>query len=348
MTVNYDADDHLGVIFRIHGSVLPSVLPWCFFNAAIACLIWFLRSYDIVNATFDGGLGYQYISVLVSFFVVSNVNTAYNRFWEARGFLGHAIFAVTKLVLRVAVYSGKEKHEKAVMWRKVIGVRLSRILRFAMYTIQKDRITVLNKKVGKMEGGDLHEEVQLMSREALNEELDYDVDISQLAFAVEAAVRSHADFLDGPLHINEQMDLLGKVNSFLDAYDGLIKNALTPRPFPTVQMGRTLLIAWVLSLPFALAGKIEDDLVGLFALLFIVFLVTYGFMGLTAAEIELHDPYGDDANDLEVKKYTGLALENIGLYLYEGADFSRGFNFQADMDFKTPNAPPSKVYDTLV
>lgn len=64
-----------------------------------------------------------------------------------------------------------------------------------------------------------------------------DADVATLTFAVDAAIRSHADFLDNPLHMPEQMDLLGKVNSFLDAYDGLIKNSTTPRPFPIVQMG---------------------------------------------------------------------------------------------------------------
>jgi predicted membrane chloride channel (bestrophin family) len=43
----------------------------------------------------------------------------------------------------------------------------------------------------------------------------------------------------------------------------------------------------------------------------IVFLVTYGFMGLTLAELELHDPLGDDANDLEISRYTALTVQDI-------------------------------------
>ena len=44
----------------------------------------------------------------------------------------------------------------------------------------------------------------------------------------------------------------------------------------------------------------------LYESLFLVFLVTYGFIGLTFVEIELHDPLGDDANDLETVRYLKL------------------------------------------
>lgn len=328
MTVNYDANDHLGVIFRIHGSVLFHVLPWCAFNVAMACLVWTLRTYGICNLTFNGGLGYQYISVLVSFFVVSNVNTSYNRFWEARGFLGRALFAAAKLAMRAGAYSRKETHDRAKMWRKVVGIRLSRLLQYSMHAIQNDRASTINTKT---DNGDLEEEHRLIARECLGEELNYDPSVATLTYAVDVAVLSHADFLDSPLHLPEQMDLLGKTNDFLNAFDGLLKNSSTPRPFPSVQMGRTLLILWVLSLPFALGGKLTQDTEGLLQLMFLVFLVTYGFVGLMAAEIEMHDPYGDDANDLEVKKYTAIILKDIDIFLLGKADLSSVLDLKADL-----------------
>lgn len=353
MTVNYDPENHLGVIFRIHGSVISSVLPWCLFNAVMACVVWFLRSRGVANPTFDGGLGYQYIAVLVSFFVVSNVNTAYSRFWEARGYLGKALFGVTKLGIRVAVFTGMDTSDKAGKWRKIIAVRLSRLLQFTMHVISKDRAAVVNTKTSKRGESDaLMNELQTMATEAFGgEELEYDIDVPTLCFALEAAIKRNDEYLEKPLHINEQMDLLGKVNMFLDAYDGLIKNSTTPRPFPAVQMGRTLLLIWILSLPFALGGKTQDDAKSLLELIFLVFLVTYGFVGLMMAEIEMHDPYGDDANDLEVKKYTRIILEDIEMMLGDKANYSIGFSFDKDLDRMSQNAKSAaaaKEYGAVV
>ena len=70
----------------------------------------------------------------------------------------------------------------------------------------------------------------------------------------------------------------------------------TPYPFPFVQMLRTILFFYVLTLPFALVNDIEQ----LLPFLFTVFLITYGFIGLELISIEMDDPFGDDPNDFNV------------------------------------------------
>ena len=71
MTIIYDAKDHCRVIFSIHGSVWPAVLPWCLFNTLVAVVIFAVKRYSSLDLSCPGGIGYQYISVLVSFFVVT-------------------------------------------------------------------------------------------------------------------------------------------------------------------------------------------------------------------------------------------------------------------------------------
>ena len=87
---------------------------------AVTCIVWVLFENDIANLTFKGGMGYQYLTVLASFFVVSNVNTTYSRYWEARGYLGKLMTAATSIASRGALYSANEKHESAVRWRTIV------------------------------------------------------------------------------------------------------------------------------------------------------------------------------------------------------------------------------------
>mmetsp|Transcript_27900 Transcript_27900/g.81962 ORF Transcript_27900/g.81962 Transcript_27900/m.81962 type:complete len:139 (-) Transcript_27900:106-522(-) len=104
------------------------------------------------------------------------------------------------------------------------------------------------------------------------------------------------------------MELLGRMSAFMDAHSGLLKFSTTPRPFVIVQMGRTIIFAWVFLLPFAITTNIGDTF---WESTLLVFLVTYGFMGLTLAEIEMHDPLGNDENDLETDLHTNLIIVNI-------------------------------------
>lgn len=327
MTVIYDAKDHVKVIFTLHGSVWPSVLPWCVFNTVVTCTIWALGYYEVADLTFDVGLGYSYLSVLVSFFVISNINTTYNRLWEARDYLGKALFAIATLSMRAALYSAKENGERSKIWRNALKTRLIDLLRTAMYQIQDERASTLNIMGG---GGALDDPDGGRSKSdtgmliiALAQIEKKPVPAS--AFRLEAAILSHADYLDQPLLIQHEMDLLGRATAFFDAFGGLLKFSTTPRPFPTVQMGRTLLFVWVLSLPFALVTG-SDEVSSIVECSFLVFLITYGFIGLTFAEIEMHDPLGKDANDLETTRYMKLIEEDIELFLGNDAFVADSFD----------------------
>lgn len=75
----------------------------------------------------------------------------------------------------------------------------------------------------------------------------------------------------------------------------------TPFPFPLVQMARTFLFLYVYTLPFALLEDASDAV----AHVLVIFLVTYGFVGLETVSIELDDPFGNDENDFD---NLGMAL----------------------------------------
>ena len=82
-----------------------------------------------------------------------------------------------------------------------------------------------------------------------------------------------------------------------------------------------LIFLWIFFLPMAVLNTHKDEL---YEAMFLVFLVTYGFMGLTLAEIEMHDPLGNDANDLETERYCKLVKCDIEDLLGQNSLSSEG------------------------
>lgn len=60
-------------------------------------------------------------------------------------------------------------------------------------------------------------------------------------------------------------------------------------------MARTFMFLYVFTVPFVLLG----DPSSIFAHCFMVFMLTYGFVGLETVAIELDNPFGDDPNDFD-------------------------------------------------
>ena len=136
--------NHLKVIFQIQGSIWPKVLPLCLFNVVVTILIYTLRTWGIIDLHFDGGKGMQYISVLVSFFVVSSIGTTYNRYWEARAYVGKALLSASLLADRAAIYSSNSQSDKAQTWRNALQHRLSQLVQYSMHLIQNERGALVN------------------------------------------------------------------------------------------------------------------------------------------------------------------------------------------------------------
>lgn len=223
-----------------------------------------MRDRDVADLHFDGGIGYQFISVLVSFFVVSNINTTYSRFWEARGHLGKALLAAGMLADRAAIYSSHSQTEKAQIWRDTLKTRLIELVTTSMHFIQNERASLINlvqstdqrmalraKASADADAGATAAAGSLYERHELRESLMLETakkDVSKrslmreaiaaieeqestgarLASVVDAVIVSNGQYLDTPLVIHEQMDLLSRTSAFLDAIHGLLKFSTTP------------------------------------------------------------------------------------------------------------------------
>ena len=75
--------DHVAVLTQMHGSVWPRVMPYCICNVLLASTIYYLKFHRNLDLTFSDK-GHSFMSLLVSFLVVTRSNIAYSRFMEAR------------------------------------------------------------------------------------------------------------------------------------------------------------------------------------------------------------------------------------------------------------------------
>ena len=102
---SYDTRNHCGIIFQCYGSVFPRVISFCITNVILMIIIKFLVDmYDVSSDNVDdndikigykgvlglkiSNIGHSFISLIVSFLLVSRVNTSLGRYNEARTNLG--------------------------------------------------------------------------------------------------------------------------------------------------------------------------------------------------------------------------------------------------------------------
>jgi predicted membrane chloride channel (bestrophin family) len=102
--------------------------------------------------------------------------------------------------------------------------------------------------------------------------------------------------LKTPLDPMQEMQLMDRVKDFMDGFRNVRKYLVAPLPLPWVQLGRIFVLAYVFTLPFALLGP-GLNLRGS-EVVFIVFLMTYGFVGCELLFVEINDPFAVSRNDL--------------------------------------------------
>ena len=95
----------------------------------------------------------------------------------------------------------------------------------------------------------------------------------------------------GPLSV---VRFNSKLDNFLEGYSAQMRVVFAPIPFPLLQLSRTWVFLWVFTLPLSL----ETDGAGIFARCFIVFFLTFAYLGLELMSIQLEDPFGSDDNDV--------------------------------------------------
>ena len=262
--VKYDSSNHLSVLTQMHGSIWPRVLSYCIFNVCNTILVLYLRREYDYDVSFSDR-GHTFMSMMVSFLMVTRSNIAYSRYMEARMDLSNATMACRELISYATTFTRYDKSPNVKKWRIDLARRTIKLLRTMVAVLE------FQSK------GNHAWKVPVLSREeksALQTAVGKSNERSPmlLAMFVQSTIASNVEYLEKPLHPNKELKLYSFVSDFEAAYHGLMKLVTTPFPFPLVQMTRTFLFIWVFTLPWVLVNDLQKTS----ALIFTVFFITYG------------------------------------------------------------------------
>lgn len=267
----------------------------------------YIKDWSISNT------GHTFAGMIVSFLLVSRINTALGRYRTCRAHIGTMYRETRELTQTMACMSRQSQtnvDDKSKEWRNELAYRTLCMLRTSMAVVRYNKDRRPAWEVSCLSGKELeyatpdhtferHAQVD-RSRRADSMKVP-----ARLAYLVRETICSQIDRLQNPLPVPKELKLLGTVDSFLKGYYGIRTFITTPVPFPLIQMTRTIVLFYIFTVPFVLltdyddAGSDTTNPRPTIEHCIVIFLLTYGFMGLEIVSVELDDPFGDDANDFE-------------------------------------------------
>jgi len=292
--LTYDDRNHFSVLTQLYGSVWPHVLPFCIVNMCITLVVfYFLKDYTFAPA------GHHFMSMILSFLVVSRAKITYSRFMEARGYLEECYKSCRELVQHMCVLTQEDVSEGAQVWRHNVAYRTILLLRVTMAAIEFESQHSNPWEIPELTQTDQQDMTEMLFLQDFSTRKRSSIKALQhsdkdhflreecfrapllLAYALRKEImeqRSGA-FLEKEFdHVNEELKLLDCVTEFLKAFHGLGKLVETPFPFPLVQMTRTFLFVWVFTLSLVLCHDNTSRYP--FDALLMIFLTTFGFIGM--------------------------------------------------------------------
>lgn len=321
--ITYNTKHHLGILFQFHGSVWRHVIHICIVNCIITFVVIFLQQQGI-DLTFKDN-GHKFMSVLVSFLVVSRNSIVYSRYMEARSYLGSLFRASSELVQNAAVITQNDQSKGIKEWRTEIArqtiVLLEVTLAFLSYRSQG--INAWDSAVGitETEKIDLKKLVSLRSSILDNaigdtaEEMNGETPIL-LMYNLRKLIANYKKYgFEFDVPILKELKLYTYIDTYAVSFYGLKRLITTPFPFPLVQMARTFLAFWLFTIPFAMVNDMGEK--ARLADIAIIFFLTYGYAGLELVSMEMDDPFGEDDNDFKHKLMAEAVFEDIYLVIYD-------------------------------
>ena len=262
--VVYDSANHWGVLTQMNGSVWPKVIGFCIFNVFNTLCTIYVNKYYHIDISFSDR-GHTFMSLMVSFLMVTRSNIAYSRYMEARRELAHCMTACRELISYATTFTRYDHTELANHWRIDLTKRTIKLLSAMVSVLQYQSS---GNHAWKIPALSIHEKKALQAAVGKSNERTPMI----LAMHLRSTIAANVECLENAIHPNKEMKLYSCVSDFVKGYHELMKLVTTPFPFPLVQMTRTFLFIWVFSLPWVLV----NDLHKVVALVLTVFFITYG------------------------------------------------------------------------
>jgi len=267
-------------------------------------------------------VGHNFAGMIVSFLVVSRINTALGRYALCRSNIGKMYRESRELTQTMLVISRQMKNtdRQAKEWRNEMAYRTLCLLRTSVAVVLYNSRKIPAWEVPELTGPELEYVTPKVDwRRHAQSNVSVRSDSMRVplrvAYLLRESICSQGDRLKHPMPVPKELKLMGSVDSFLNGYYGMREFMTTPVPFPLIQMTRTIVLLYIFTIPFVLLADASNEM--MIPHCATIFMLTYGFMGLELVSIELDDPFGDDDNDFDVLAYARVVFEDTYMLIHD-------------------------------
>jgi putative membrane protein len=290
------------------------------------------------------------MSIVASFLLVSRVSMGVSRYYEARDFLETMNKACRQIVYSACVYTNRDLSDAAKQWRNDVAYTTLILIRSAMAVVDYPSSGVKVMDLPELQGAVLEDlKINLPPTRWLHEprsehEQSNRVPI-RISYLLSKCIRSQEGRVDPPLALAAEGDLHTFVNSCMDGYYGLHKFITTPFPFPLLQMSSTFLWFYILTVPFALLNADDEGILSAVSHCLVIFVITFGFIGMEFVSIQMDDPFGDDENDFNNLSLAQMAFEDAYLAIedVDGVEWADKLRFKMGQHNASGDLPTEKT-----
>jgi hypothetical protein len=334
-TVSYVNRNHWSVITQKWGSVNRKVMPFCFANVAVSIILIVLLEFGMDWTISE--FGHEFMSVLVAFLVINKLSFTLGLYYELQGYLSKMNQSAIELTQLACSFTSGYTEEAYKQWRFDVTLQTLTLLRATVFVIYKGgeenvweipelrnnppelfveenmSVLTLGTSIFLPTTEDGHQRrTTKVPKELyvwgyhLKSDKNLRVPI-RIAQRLRETILQHTKLLPtDPLDTIREQALLACVQEFMNSYHGI-------RKYLTTTGGRIFVMFYVFTLPFALLSP-ELNL-QYPQLVVLIFIMTYGFMGIELLFVEIDDPFAEDPNELPLTEESRAAGEDICLNL---------------------------------
>lgn len=170
--------------------------------------------------------GHVFMSLMVSYLIISRSNNSLNRYMNARKYLSELMKNSRELVQFTIVFTryGENKGRRGMKWRVDVAKRIVSLLRTITSNLQR---ASTGKNVWEQDGlTTLEKQAMLLAVGTSNERAPF-----VLTIFLRSVIASHVNKLPKPLEIPQELQLLDLTSHLIRAYGHIMKDIDTPYPF---------------------------------------------------------------------------------------------------------------------
>lgn len=306
-------------------------MPYCVANTLLTLLLLYLLSIGIDLTVSEWG--HEFMSVLASFLLITKFNLTLGVYYEMQSNLLKIGRATRQIAMLACCLTKQQQNQKeAAVWRSEVAFRALVLLSATSTMLTK----VNDLDAWEAPGVSIEELGPLVLLDPESTNTSYEKhELSQIPRHINPRQYEAGHSLPSDLNLRvptvlahqlcqaitsfPQLDsmqvkqLTDQVELFLEGFHGIRVYLNIPLPFSMIQMARIFLVLYVFTMPFAILSadlKLADAQVVL-----LVFIMTYGFMGLEIVSTNLDDPFGSDPSDLPVIEQMKELMEDVMLMI---------------------------------